>query len=367
LTIVIPFIGGDVPAREPIQEGPVQSGACRGMMTAMARLPVLIAALALPCCAVLGPGLPRGPRTGMRVEGRFLHDRCGERVVLRGVNHPTMYVDRAGDALPEIARTGANVVRLGWAATHGISIREVEPAIRRAVRSGLIPILEMHDSTGKWELEPIVAYWTSPEALALVDRHRDTLVVNIANEANPPSPGRWVADYADIVRRMRAAGIHTPLIVDSGNFGRDHRLVLDQGPRLLAADPERNLMLSVHLYDPLPEAELAALFARSVAMDLPLLVGEFASAAPDICTAVDYRAIIRQAARHDIGWLAWSWGDADPASWWNEDHCPDSFDMTTTFSADSLRSWGKVVATDSPDSIRQTARRPRSLVTGRCR
>jgi hypothetical protein len=118
-------------------------------------------------------------------------------------------------------------------------------------------------------------------------------------------------------------------MVDSGNFGRDHRLLLEQGPRLVAADPEHNVLLSVHRYDPLPEAELAALFARSLAMDLPLLVGEFASVARDVCTPVDYRAIIRQAARHDIGWLAWSWGDDNPADWWNDDHCPDSFDMTT--------------------------------------
>jgi mannan endo-1,4-beta-mannosidase len=319
----------------------------------------------LAACATV-PAPPRGPRAGMRVEGRFLHDRCGERVVLRGVNHPTMYVDRPGRALPEIARTGANVVRLFWAATHGIPIGEVEQAIERALASGLIPILEMHDSTGTWQLEPIVATWTSPPALALIDRYRDRLLINIANEANPPTPDAWVSDYAAIVRRMRAAGIHTPLIVDSGNFGRDHRLVLARGRELVAADPERNLMLSVHLYDPLSETELAAFFARTVELGLPVLVGEFANATPDSCEPVDYAAIIRQARRFEVGWLAWSWGDDDPRTWWNTDHCPDSFDMTSTFSADTLRTWGKLIV-ESPDGLRATARRPRSMIRGgRC-
>jgi mannan endo-1,4-beta-mannosidase len=278
-----------------------------------------------------------------------------------------MYVDRAGEAMAEIARTGANVVRLGWSATHGIPISAAEPAIARAIAHQLIPILEMHDSMGKWVLEPIVAYWTSPEALALIDRHRDKLLVNIANEANPPSPDAFVADYGAIVKRMRAAGIHTPLIIDAGNFGRDHALLLDRGRELLATDPERNLMLSVHLYDPLSEEALGAIFARAVALDLPLLVGEFANASPPHCEPVDYAAIIRQAQRHEIGWLAWSWGDNDPATLWNDDHCPESFDMTSTFSADTLRGWGKYVALDSPDSIRHTARRPRSMVSGQCR
>jgi mannan endo-1,4-beta-mannosidase len=339
-----------------------------GIVGAGVRRSVLVwsALLIAGCAVVAGQRLPRGVRTGMRVEGRFLVDRCGERVVLRGVNHPTMYVDRAGDALAEIAKIGANVVRLGWSATHGIAIGEVEPAIERAIAHGLIPMLEMHDSTGKWELEPIVAYWTSHEALALIDRYRDRLLVNIANEPNPPSPEVFVSGYAAIVRRMRAAGIHTPLIIDSGNFGRDHRLVLERGSELVQADPEQNLMLSVHLYDPLSENELAAIFARSVELGLPLLVGEFASASPHVCQPVDYAAIIRQAQRFDIGWLAWSWGDDDPHTWWNVDGCPDSFDMTTTFSADTLRSWGKVVAIDSPASIRNTARRPHSMVAGRC-
>ena len=50
------------------------------------------------------------------VTGRFLYDRCNEKVVLRGVNE--MVVWTAGkDGAPEfaeIAKTGANSVRIVW-------------------------------------------------------------------------------------------------------------------------------------------------------------------------------------------------------------------------------------------------------------
>src|ERR1700759_4115959 len=113
----------------------------------------------------------RGERSAYFVRDGALYDGCGEKVVLRGVNHPTIYVDRAGAAFPEIAKTGANSVRIMWFATHGIPISAVEPALHNAVSQHMLPILELHDSTCAWRLDPIVSYLTSAEALALIAKH----------------------------------------------------------------------------------------------------------------------------------------------------------------------------------------------------
>jgi len=311
-------------------------------------------------------------RETMYVEGRYLYDRCGEKVVLVGVNHPTIYVDRSGAAMSEIARSGANVVRIFWFATHGIAITEAEAAITAAAENGLIPMLEMHDATGpsNWgNMDAIVAYWTSDEAVAMIQRHEAHMLINIANEAGP-NRGQdydgFEAVYRDAIAAIRGAGIRVPLVIDASGWGRDYQVLLDRGPALAEADPLHSLIFSPHLYDPMTRAEIGAMLQQTVELGLPFIVGEFANRSPaNGCgPALDYLGIIAEANDHDIGWLPWSWGDNSADGWWNGD-CWE-FDMTRTFSYDSLERWGLEVAVTDPNSIENTAIRPRSLTEGTC-
>lgn len=292
-----------------------------------------------------------------------LYDNCGEKVVLRGINHPTLYVDRAGAALPEIAKTGANAVRLFWYAKMGVKITEAEPSISAAIKNGMVPILELHDSTCKWDLDPIVNYWTSAEAVSLIQKYANKLIINIANETSPPNATEFKTKYTDVVKRMRTAGIHTPLMIDGGNCGRDYGILLSQGVALVDADPDHNLIFSAHLYDRMNGAGYGKLFTDAAAKKLTLVVGEFANKTPPGCGAtLDYASLLIEADKHDVGWLAWSWGDNDPNTDWNSD-CGE-FDMAATFSFDTLRGWGKEVAISLPGSIESTAVRPKSLLNG---
>ena len=295
-----------------------------------------------------------------RVEDGLLYDGCGEQVVLRGVNHPTLYVDRAGKAMAQIARTGANAVRLFWFAKNGVAIGEAEASIEAAVEHGMLPMLEMHDSTCKWDLAGIVDYWTSSEAVALIQRHQQHLLVNIANEASPPDGSKFRQGYGDAVKRMRQAGIHVPIVIDGGGCGRNYQMLLDNGPDVLDQDPDHNLIFSAHLYDPMNADQLGALFDRTVDLSLPFIVGELANKQPPGCGAsLDYKALLGEAERAQIGWLAWSWGDDNPSTIWNTD-CGE-FDMTSTFSYDTLQGWGKEVAVTLDSSIQNTSLRPYAL------
>jgi mannan endo-1,4-beta-mannosidase len=311
------------------------------------------------------PAPSAAPAATWTVDGATLRDPCGDAVVLRGVNHPTMFVDRPGDALPEIAATGANAVRLFWVAGADVPVSAAEPAIARAIALGMVPMLEMHDSTCKWELAGIVDAWTAPGTVAMIDRHRDNLLVNLANEASTDDDDAFERDTIAAIVRMREAGIRVPIVIDATKCGRNLDLLLARGPALIAADPEHAIVLSWHAWDPLPRAELDRAAERIAASGLPIVIGEFGPRSPPGCGApIDLDGLLAAARRHELGWLAWSWGDDAPGHDWNTD-CGE-FDMVDTFAHSSLRGWGRRVALDSSDGIAQTSVRTAWQTTGRC-
>ncbi|MDF1514632.1 MAG: cellulase family glycosylhydrolase, partial [Anaerolineae bacterium] len=187
---------------------------------------------------------------GFRVEGRHLYDRLGNKVILVGVNKMVIYTDRDGmPAFPEIAKTEANVVRIVWL-TEG-SAEELDLAIINAYNHKLIPMIDCHDSTGKWELLPVcVDYWLRPDILSVLKKHEEYLLVNIANEAGKGIVPEWEfrAAYELAINRMRTAGIHVPLIIDAQGFGQSIDDLQKNGPYLMTADPDHNLMFSIHMW-----------------------------------------------------------------------------------------------------------------------
>jgi mannan endo-1,4-beta-mannosidase len=95
------------------------------------------------------------------MDGSQLKDPCGADVLLRGVNKMAIYMDRAGNSFPEIAKTGANTVRIMWFST--VPAADAVATLQRAIDSGLIPIWQMHDTTGDFAKMPLVeAFWRNP-------------------------------------------------------------------------------------------------------------------------------------------------------------------------------------------------------------
>ncbi|MGC9467099.1 MAG: discoidin domain-containing protein [Anaerolineae bacterium] len=299
---------------------------------------------------------------GFRVQGRHLYDRFGDKVVLVGINKMVIWTDRDGlPAFPEIAKTGANVVRIVWL-TEGTA-KELDTVIANAVNHQLIPMVDCHDSTGEWEkLQDCVDYWVRPDILPVLKRHEAYLLINIANEAGQGvvSPVEFRAAYELAIRRIRAAGLHVPLIIDAQGFGQNINDLQRNGPYLIEADPDHNLMFSIHMWWPTawrgPAVDQLVIdeIAESVEMDLPLLIGEFASLGPGCTCCIPYRTIIEEAHRNEIGYLAWSWGPG------NSD-CAE-MDMTEDGTFDTLYGWGLEVAITSTHSIQNIAVRPDWIV-----
>jgi mannan endo-1,4-beta-mannosidase len=251
---------------------------------------------------------------GFQVVGRHLYDRCGERVVLRGANKMIIWTDIDGvPSCGEIAKTGANSVRIVWL-TSG-SAAQLDEAISNCVAEQLIPLVDLHDGTGDWSQLPIlVDYWTRPDILAVIGRHQRYLLINIGNEVGDATvtPYEFRAGYETAVERMRAAGIHVPLIIDGTDSGKDIDVLQAEGPALLEADPDHNLMFSIHMWWPrmwgYTEETVIEELEESVEMELPLIVGEFGNQWTDSALGeIPFLTIAEQTHLLGIGMLPWEW------------------------------------------------------------
>ncbi|NUP12685.1 MAG: cellulase family glycosylhydrolase [Polyangiaceae bacterium] len=301
------------------------------------------------------------------VEGRFLRDPCGEKLVLRGVNE--MFVwnhDRTGAALVEqIDRSGANAVRVVWTTKDG-TVAEMDKAIENVAARGMLPIIELHDATGDIDkLELVMSHWLSPEVLAVLKKHEKHLVLNVGNEIGDASvPRERFQDvYVSAIRRLRDAGVRAPIMIDASTWGQDLERLVDVGPALVKSDPQGDVLLSVHAWwTDGSRSAIAHRLTAAVESGLPIVVGEFGPHAVFECEKhpFDLDGFLEITDKLEIGFVAWSWGGV------NNRDCAGSFDMTEGGDITKLRPWGRLVVEQSPHGIARTSVRSRFLSEGRC-
>jgi mannan endo-1,4-beta-mannosidase len=302
---------------------------------------------------------------GYHVVGRHPYDRCGERVVLRGVNKMIIWTDIDGiPSCGEIAKTGANTVRIVWL-TSG-SAAQLDEVISNCVAEQLIPMVDLHDGIGDWSMLPIlVDFWTRPDILEVIARHRRYLLINIGNEVGRANvtPYEFRTGYESAVNRMRAAGIHVPLIIDGTDWRKDIDILQSEGPGLIEGDPDHNLMFSIHMWWPRMWGYSAETvideLEESVDMELPLIVGEFGNLWTESAYGeIPYLTIVEWTHLLGVGMIPWEWGPGNNPQTW--------LDMTVDGTFDTLQGWGLEVAVTNQFSIHNTAVRPRSMVNGWC-
>jgi mannan endo-1,4-beta-mannosidase len=70
-------------------------------------------------------------------------------------------------------------------------------------------------------------------------------MLNIANEAGSETVGQteYREKYKTAVNQIRNAEIHVPLVIEADRWGRNGDALLDNGPYLVDADPDHNLIL----------------------------------------------------------------------------------------------------------------------------
>ena len=310
-------------------------------------------------------------KTTMYTSGRDIYTACGEKVVFRGINEMMIWSNnRTGTTiLPEIAKTGANSVRLVWNISG--STTELDQLIDNCIKNNMIPIPELHDATGDFsKFQSCLDYWKKPEVAAVIQKHKKWVIVNIANEVGGGSESdtQYENYYKDAISQLRNAGYDMPLVIDAAGWGNTEKYVVNTCTNLYNSDIKKNLIFSVHTYwaGTNQTTRLDKLISDMKTKNLPLIIGEGPqkAASPSSCTALfPYIYLMDKCQSEGIGWLSWSWGAVD-----NGDcNAPNSiFDMTTDGKFTGLNDFGKELCTTAASSIKNTSIRPVSLVNSTC-
>ncbi len=309
-----------------------------------------------------GTGNPECDAVGFYVEGSSVYDvNCNE-FLMRGVNVPhAWYTSNTQGSFRDAASVGANTVRVvlatggQWSRTSGSSISQI---LSWAKENQLVAMLEVHDSTGFGEsaaaVHPndAVSYWTSNDVLGAITGQEAYVMVNIANEpfGNTES-SQWSSFHQQAVQTLRSAGLKHLLVVDAPNWGQDWEETMrnnknNAASSILDADPDRNVLFSVHMYDIYNTANTVTSYIDTfLGHGLPLVVGEFA-ADHGAGKNVDEGTIMSKAAQSRIGYIGWSWsGNSADLS---------SLDITNNFNVNSLTTWGSTLI-NGASGIAETA------------
>jgi len=286
----------------------------------------------------------------MTVSGKNVKDANGNIVTLRGMNFPIMDVGSVNLNTPstyttlidEFAKTGSNVIRISWN-TNGVHWRD-QPAhggtpgtmdgyiangklgalIDYCFSKNLFVILEIHDGTcqNDWAKfnNTIVPFWTSPNVVNLINSHKSKLIVNIANEFGYDSDwggnnSAFKTNYINAISTLRNAGITVPVMIDAANCGMASSSLVSMSSDILNADPQKNVIFSVHTYWSAyanTNATIDAKMNEMISSPQCFVLGEIANlqdnnACGDTDITPIYKRVLTDACPAKMGWLSWSY------------------------------------------------------------
>jgi mannan endo-1,4-beta-mannosidase len=321
----------------------------------------LAAASLLASCTTV----PKAPSADtMQVIGRDLYTAAGEQVILRGFNEMFAWSGnpRGAGVIEEMAKTGANGLRVVlWVQSRP---EDVDAAVTSSIANGMIPMVECHSATGKWEkLHECVDFWLQPDILSVIKKHERWVLLNIANEAGDVvSREDFVSGYTSAIQRLRTAGIRAPLVIDGTKWGQEYDMLLDEADTFTAADPLKRVMVSAHAYWIGTEEErknhYRTIIRRTLAENIPFVMGEGPQPAGFNCTPSPYQWALEELHKAQIGWLTWSWGMVANGDCKQN----NAFDITRDGKFGNWKTeFGRMIAVDHPASVANTSRRPCSI------
>ncbi|MEU4392096.1 cellulase family glycosylhydrolase [Kribbella sp. NPDC023855] len=294
---------------------------------------------------------------GLRVNGTRVVEANGATLVMRGVNHPYAWYKTQNSSFANIKATGANTVRVVLSSGHRAApttAGEVTTIISLCKRSRLICVLEVHDTTGYGDesgaatLDQAAGYWIS---IAGVLRGQENyVVINLGNEPfgnNQQVSATWTTATSNAIKRLRGAGLQHLLMADAPMWGQDWQNIMrNNAAAVLAADPQRNTVFSIHMYGVYnTAAKITAYFDAFRNAGLPLVVGEFGHSHSD--GDPDENTILAQAQAIGLGYLGWSWsGNGGGVEY---------LDMVYSFDPTRLTPWGQRII-NGTNGIRQTSK-----------
>ncbi|WP_199925561.1 cellulase family glycosylhydrolase [Paenibacillus bouchesdurhonensis] len=292
------------------------------------------------------------PHEGFYINGTTLYDANGNPFVMRGVNHAyTWYKGQESVAIPAIAATGANTIRIvlsdGQQWTKD-SLSAIQNLITLSEQNKLVVVLEVHDATGYDDfamLDKIADYWIEMKS-ALIGKEK-TVILNIANEWHGTWDGAgWANGYKSVIPKLRNAGIKNTIMVDAAGWGQYPQSIFDYGTEVFDADPLKNTMFSIHMYEYAggDAATVRSNIDNVLNKNLALVIGEFGIRHTD--GDVDEATIMSYSQQQGVGYLGWSWkGNGSGLEY---------LDMSNDWAGTSLTEQGRAIV-EGPNGIRATS------------
>lgn len=295
----------------------------------------------------------------MYVQGRHIYSANGEKVVLRGINEMFVWsTDKTGQhTLSEIAKTGANCVRLVWDSKG--KKEDLAQLIDNCIANKMVAMPECHDATGKWEnLYKCVNFWKNDTIKAAIMKNKKWTLLNIGNEVGDKSVTnkQFAAEYKKAIDSIRLWGYTVPIVIDASNWGQDVDILFNNWKEIQNHDPLENVIFSVHSYWETTD-NYKRIVETSIKEKMPIIIGEGPSITRyPTCELLDFKTGLTLTGENEIGWLSWSWGLVNNAD------CGANFDHTTDA---KFGNWetelSEQLIVSHPYSLMQTTKRPASF------
>ena len=288
------------------------------------------------------------------VKSKYIIGPCGDTIVPKGVNYAAYGWgwNTTENLFPEIAKSGANCVRIVWyknsTAPAYANLALLDSALSRCIKYKMIPVLELHDVTCNNDTAAIIntANWfTQSTVKTILLKYQKWLMINPVNEAgyvmwNSNNENRFKLMYQSIITNLRNAGLNMPLVLDASDCGQHLRLWKNIGQTLQTFDPKHNLIFSAHAYWSSYAAsvtEITSLINDAATWNIPIILGEIANKQDDntgnCVYNLDVVTIMQAAHNNNIGYLAWVW---------TQDNC-GARQMTTNGNFSTLTTYGNQI------------------------
>ncbi len=299
----------------------------------------------------------------LTVSGSKLLNHSGNPVILHAVNTASYHSGYVNDvaSISNSIKTNSkvNAVRLAWNSTQFVTDMDganappyftlpyLDAELQAYTNAHLLPVLMLHDLTDDFDNSVtgfnkyVVGFWTDPNLITILKKYQNNLIINLQNEwgatYNGMTGATFIATYKSLMVQLRNLGINCPIMIDAPDGGANSQFLITNGAGLIAADPIKNVILSVHTYwsqengyitnCPTDYTTKVKAMANS---GLPFMLGEVSdwavrgSDGADIPStppvsfvcpgtaspnkyAVNYDAILTEACADGISYFAWSW------------------------------------------------------------
>lgn len=278
----------------------------------------------------------------LRAQGRYLVDRCGRKVVFRGIDEP---MNRALDPLSEIgemAKTGMNALRVvsAWDGKNAYTLEQWTALLDSCRKYNLYAIIAAgHSST---------EFFAKPEVKAMIEPRKDWVMFDGIQEVTGTAEA-WRDTALARVGRIREAGYDLPILLTSNNYGRNWRTICKYSPEVYASDPQKNLVFCVQGYYA-NRGDYKEAFDSLALLPYPVQIGVCRPvASPWTDHTVHMRHSIDLCHQHDFSWMVWAWF----LYFQNHD---DNMSLGSKFGdwQPAYDYWGRYIALESPYGMMNT-------------